>query len=370
MIRTRMKHMRLLPVFAALALCLSGCGLRNAKLPPLPTEHAAAQSTTEMTEPDTAWRSWTSQTETETADAFDVALPLDRPLTTEADETTLAQTEPPTTAPTTTKPTTTAAATTTTTTVPSTTVMQTEPPATVPTTTKPTTTKPTTTKAAITKAAETAAAKTTARTSTAAVTSAQKAQAAPTSAQAILNRAVLHPQKTNDAELDAAVQQVFSQIFTAGMTTYDKVLACYNYIINHAEYGRTAMTVTQDDLGRYQTEQESWNVLFAKWILNTGKGVCDDYASLFLVMTRAIGLDCYYTHGYTTNTKGETKDHVWDTITVDGVDYIFDPQVEDKQSANGIKYTFFCKTYDSSIAKIYSGYDLAADKAAYNAFRK
>jgi transglutaminase/protease-like cytokinesis protein 3 len=98
--------------------------------------------------------------------------------------------------------------------------------------------------------------------------------------------------------------------------------------------------------------------------------VCDDYSALFLVMTRAIGLDCYYTHGYTTNTKGETKDHVWDTITVGGVDYIFDPQVEDKQSANGIKYTFFCKTYGSSIAKIYSGYDLAADKAAYNAFRR
>ena len=52
------------------------------------------------------------------------------------------------------------------------------------------------------------------------------------------------------------------------------------------------------------------------------------------------------------------------------MDYIFDPQVEDKQSANGIKYTFFCQPYDSSIAKIYSGYDLAADKAAYNAFRK
>ena len=185
-----------------------------------------------------------------------------------------------------------------------------------------------------------------------------------------MNRASLHPQKTNDKELDDAVQKVFDRIFTPGMNTYDKVLACYNYIIHNAEYGRPKMVVTKEDLNAYQKEQDAWIVLFSKRILTNGQGVCDDYSALFLVMTRAIGLDCYYARGYTTNTKGETKDHVWDTITVGGVDYIFDPQVEDKQSANGIKYTFFCKTYDSSIAKIYSGYDLAADKAAYNAFRR
>ena len=345
------------------ALCLSGCGIRNAKLPALQTVRLTASTVTETTEPGSAWASWTSKTETDAAEACDVALPMERALTTETEETTEAETEPPTTVPSTTTPTTT-------TTAPSTTVTETTTATTKPTTTKPTTTKPTTTKPTTAKAAKTAAAKTTTRTSTDAATSAQKAQSAPTSAQAILNRAVLHPQKTNDAELDAAVQQVFSQIFRPGMSTYDKVLACYNYIINNAEYGRTKMTVTQDDLQSYQTEQDVWIVLFAKRILNTGTGVCDDYSALFLVMTRAIGLDCYYTHGYTTNTKGETKDHVWDTITVDGVDYIFDPQVEDKQSANGIKYTFFCQPYTSSIAKIYSGYDLAADKAAYNAFRK
>ncbi|MBR5620399.1 MAG: transglutaminase domain-containing protein [Clostridia bacterium] len=218
--------------------------------------------------------------------------------------------------------------------------------------------------------APTTAAPTTAAPTTTAPTTAATTTAAPTTAQTILNSAPLNPQKTNDAELDDAVQRVFERIFTPGMTTYDKVVACYNYIINNTEYGGSYMTVTQDDLTAYQQEQDMWIVLFSKRLLENGKGVCDDYSALFLVMTRAIGLDCYYTHGYTTNTKGETKGHVWDTITVGGVDYIFDPQVEDKQSANGIKYTFFCQPYDSSIAKIYSGYDLAADKAAYNAFRQ
>ena len=311
-------------LLAAALVLLTGCAARPAQTD---APDARTQAAEEASQPQT----WTFPAETDDPDANDPALPQERtqtqPQTEQTPDAAAAFAAPTTAAPKTTTPTTAA-----------------------PTTAAPTTAAPTT-------AAPTTAAPTTAK-------------PAPATAQTILNSAPLNPQKTNDAELDDAVQRVFERIFTPGMTTYDKVVACYNYIINNTEYGGSYMTVTQDDLTAYQQEQDMWIVLFSKRLLENGKGVCDDYSALFLVMTRAIGLDCYYTHGYTTNTKGETKGHVWDTITVGGVDYIFDPQVEDKQSANGIKYTFFCQPYDSSIAKIYSGYDLAADKAAYNAFRQ
>ena len=328
-------------LLAAALVLLTGCAAR-------PAQTDAPDARTQAAEEASQSQTWTFPAETDDPDANDPALPQERTQTQPQTEQT--PDAPTTAAPTTAAPTTAAPTTA-------------APKTTAPTTAAPKTTAPTT-------AAPTTAAPTTAAPKTTAPTTAATTTAAPTTAQTILNSAPLNPQKTNDAELDDAVQRVFERIFTPGMTTYDKVVACYNYIINNTEYGGSYMTVTQDDLTAYQQEQDMWIVLFSKRLLENGKGVCDDYSALFLVMTRAIGLDCYYTHGYTTNTKGETKGHVWDTITVGGVDYIFDPQVEDKQSANGIKYTFFCQPYDSSIAKIYSGYDLAADKAAYNAFRQ
>ncbi|MCR5485157.1 MAG: transglutaminase domain-containing protein, partial [Clostridiales bacterium] len=221
-----------------------------------------------------------------------------------------------------------------------------------------TTKKETTTKAATTK------------TSTTKASSERAASApAPDSPEAILNSAVLHPQYTNDEWLDMQVQSIFSVILKDSMSTYEKVVACYNYMIDTSEYGHMTMFVNPSDFSRYVNEEDAKTVLFAKSILSNGKGVCDDYAALFLVLTRAIGLDCYYTTGYTTNTKGEKKAHSWNTITVNGKDYIFDVQVEDNQSDYGIKYTFFCKEYDSPISKVYSGYDLESSKKSYGGFR-
>ncbi|MCR4615898.1 MAG: transglutaminase-like domain-containing protein [Clostridiales bacterium] len=229
------------------------------------------------------------------------------------------------------------------------------------------TTTPTIAETTVTTTAATTAAATT--TTTAVTTTAVTTVVALSSPRDILNSASLHPQKTNDDVLDEEIQEIFDNIFRPGMSTYEKVTACYDYVINHSVYGRKNWSVSARDVPSYEKDQDSKIVVNARNILKTGTGVCDDYSAVFLVMTRAIGLDCYYTHGCTTNTKGETNSHIWNTITVNGVDYIFDTQVEDKKSSDGIKYQFFCKSYDSSIAQIYSKYDLSADKAAYNAFR-
>lgn len=232
------------------------------------------------------------------------------------------------------------------------------------TTQKETTAAPDTT---VSAAVSTTAARTTAVSTTAAPTTAVSTAAAA-SAQDRFNAAPLNPMQTNDPQLDAQIAQLLGRIVTQDMQTYDKVRACYDYVITHAKYGTPTFMLDEQQMMHYRSMTDAWIVLFSKELLRTGVGVCNDYAALFLVLTRAIGLDCYYIGGNTTNTKGETKGHMWNVITVDGTDYLFDTQVEDKQSADGIRYTFFCKTFSEPIARIYSGYDLAQSKAAFGGF--
>lgn len=247
---------------------------------------------------------------------------------------------------------------------------------TIPSTAKTTAAQTTTTttrppKETTTKSPAAAGTKKTVESTTAASTTRTAAQTAVSgSAKDRFNRAQLHPMKTGNTDLDTRVEQILASVTTGGMTTYEKVKAIYDYILSHVEYGRNSLNQS-DELNAYVTRQDAILVLSALDTLKEGVGVCDDYAALFMVMTRAVGLDCWYTTGYTTNTKGETKAHSWNTITVDGVEYLSDAQVEDKQSANGVRYTFFCQTYDADIVRrVYSGYDHAASKAAFGNFKR
>lgn len=184
------------------------------------------------------------------------------------------------------------------------------------------------------------------------------------------NRAELHPLYTGTPEMDNRVQRILAAVTTPDMPTYDKVKAVYDYIILNLEYGGCDIEVP-DGVNLYINPLDARMVVFANGALAGGYGVCDDYAAAFLILTRAIGLDCWYTGGYTTNTRGIRNGHVWNTITVEGTDYLFDTQVEDKKSANGIQYMFFCKPYnDGIVQRVYSGYDLEKSKASFGYFEK
>ena len=356
-----MRKTALLMVPALVALSLPACSQAQ----PAVTTEATEWTSEPTTEPATT--ALTTQPWWETACDDDLALPettlVPRTLPTET------ETETETRPTATTKPSTTSAATTTRppeTTQTTTTTTQPTTEAVTETTTAVATTKPSTTTA--TKQSTTA--QPTDTTTAKASTKAAQTVRAAGSAREAFNQAALHPMKTNNAELDERVQTILSSITTPSMPTYDKVKAIYDYILSHVEYGRNSLNQS-DELNAYATPHDAVIVLSALDTLNEGVGVCDDYAALFLVMTRAVGLDCRFTTGSTTNTKGEKKDHAWNTIMVGGTAYLFDAQVEDKQSANGVKYTFFCKTYDDSIVKtVYSDYDHAADKAAFGSFKR
>lgn len=189
-------------------------------------------------------------------------------------------------------------------------------------------------------------------------------------AKEILNAATLKPTLTNYAELDAMVDNLFAEIFTPDMSTYDKVKACYDYLINHTEYG------FNNDIplfllfgGPYnQDTMDGSYVAFAYGVLQDGVGVCDDYAATFLVLTRRIGLESYVFGGQTSKANGGYTPHAWNVITIGGTDYVFDVQVEDNIAKGGpIQYYRFCKTFDE-VAINYIDYDAAACKSAFGGF--
>ena len=186
------------------------------------------------------------------------------------------------------------------------------------------------------------------------------------SAETILNAATLNPMKTNDGELDALIDGIFAQIFTPGMSTYQKVKACYDYLINNAEYdyGGGMLRVRSG----YTSFNDAIVVTEAEYILTNKVGVCDDYAAAFMCMTRRIGLQSYTCGGQAPNQTGGVSGHTVAFIAVAGTDYMFDAQIEDYNAKGGkIPYARFCKTFDS-MAKSYSGFDTASAKNAFGGF--
>ena len=127
------------------------------------------------------------------------------------------------------------------------------------------------------------------------------------------------------------------------MTTYDKVKACYDYLIKNCSYGHneTMMEYIDYYFYGYSYEVSTYGILKGKI------GVCDDYSAAFATMMQAIGLNCYVVGGQTNLASGGYTGHAWCEMNLNGTIYVFDPQVEDNIAKGGaIKYYRSGKTYD------------------------
>ena len=113
--------------------------------------------------------------------------------------------------------------------------------------------------------------------------------------RALINNQPLVPTSTGYAFCDMLVDQILSEITTPNMTTYEKVKACYDYIINtscYTGYGTPDMYPNAEavyDLSlsvKSHTDWEQWGAANAIEILAYRTGVCDDYACAFAALTR------------------------------------------------------------------------------------
>ena len=97
----------------------------------------------------------------------------------------------------------------------------------------------------------------------------------------------------------------------------------------------TYQTATELDMAMFSSEEAGviWQCYperYAVPLLLDHKGVCNHYSSAYAAILQAIGLDVQVVSGKTKSSAGGYSSHVWVTVRIDGVDYLFDPQVDQR----------------------------------------
>ena len=190
-----------------------------------------------------------------------------------------------------------------------------------------------------------------------------------------INSQPLYKEKTGFEALDKLVRKIFKKIFKKGYSTYDKIKAIYDYEIKNFVYGSKPMTNKQ--LKKYYKSKRRYYAAFydediihcAYKTLVTKRGVCSDYAAVFTVMTRALGLDTYCVSGSTTKAGGGWTGHTWNNMIVNGKYVVFDAQVEDDISGGGAIYYYRFAKPDGEMRRYYKESNREGDITSFNHFK-
>ena len=160
-------------------------------------------------------------------------------------------------------------------------------------------------------------------------------------ARTLINSAPLNPTVTNFEPCNAIVQNTLARIVKPNMDTYAKVKVCYDYLIESCMYGDNRT------MNLYPAGTPDEGAILAYAMLSEHVGACDHYSCAFAALVRAIGLNCYTIYGQTSRADGGFTGHIWTVINIDGVEYVFDPQIDDNIARGGSTgYYRFCMTYD------------------------
>ena len=182
-----------------------------------------------------------------------------------------------------------------------------------------------------------------------------------------INGVSLSPLKTRNNDLDTEIASIISSVTNSSMSNYELLQAIYNYVKNKLSYEMmyliwNELWELQDTYSYY--DYDGMDVMRAIYSLRTGKGVCDNYAALFMILARRIGFDAYVVGGSVNKVGGGTTGHAWVMIKAGGTYYIFDPQIEDNK---GTSYDYFGKT-DSELP-IYH-YNLSSNISKFHYFKE
>ena len=188
------------------------------------------------------------------------------------------------------------------------------------------------------------------------------------SIESILNSAKLNPTKTGYPTLDNYATSVLNSVTNDSMSTYEKVKAVYDWIINNMSYQLGFVIGEEIDslintYGFY--EKDAVEVFLATNGFGTHKGSCDNYSAMFVVLTRRIGLESYPISAITNAGGGHTTVN----IKINGKWYNFDPQREDNSLKNG-KITYLAFGEDDNDSKPYTYVNRNSDVASFHGFQK
>ena len=163
----------------------------------------------------------------------------------------------------------------------------------------------------------------------------------------LINSASLTPLLTGYTPLDQMVADFFVSNFSQTADTYEKLKICYDYLVYDSEYASSSV---DDNLFRdidlecnYYSNWDRDYTAEGYAFIRDKRGYCNHFASAFMVMARAIGLECYVMHGTITWYAG-TNNHYWNIIKLGSGYYLFDPEAEWRNYDNNgtISYSSFC----------------------------
>ena len=163
-------------------------------------------------------------------------------------------------------------------------------------------------------------------------------------AQSLLNSSSLTPLHTGFSPLDQLVQSIFSSRISAGMSTYDKIKFCYDYVNTGASYSgvspsSSTYNAIRSECGYYKSD-DMYLAARAFHFLKDKVGSCIDFADAFMVLARAVGVECYVMHG-----TYDSGAHYWNLIKLSGDYYIFDAEADWRSAGSSWynpKYNSFC----------------------------
>lgn len=127
------------------------------------------------------------------------------------------------------------------------------------------------------------------------------------------------------------VMTALTQCISPDMTPDQKLYASYMYVINKTTYERT-----------YETPAGDWTKPYALDVYVNGKGNCYRYAAAFAYMAKALGYDARVCTGQIQAARGGLTPHGWVEINMEGISYIFDPDMQDAKNRD-----FYYKTYEN-----------------------
>lgn len=188
------------------------------------------------------------------------------------------------------------------------------------------------------------------------------------SIESILNSAKLNPTKTGYPTLDNYATSVLNSVTNDSMSSYEKVKAVYDWVINNMSYQLGFVIGEEIDslintYGFY--ERDAVEVFLATNGFGTHRGSCDNYSAMFMVLTRRIGLDSYVISARNKDGSGHTTVN----IKINGKWYNFDPQREDNSLKNG-KIMYYAFGEDDNDSKPYTYVNRNSDVAAFHGFQK
>ncbi|MDO5142347.1 MAG: S-layer homology domain-containing protein [Eubacteriales bacterium] len=146
---------------------------------------------------------------------------------------------------------------------------------------------------------------------------------------------------TGSSALDAQLASAVGSTVTDGLTQPDKLRAVYDY---------AKRTFGYLGIGEVDTTAPGWAIEQATQMLRTGRGNCYSWAAVFTYLARQVGYEAEAVVGTGISPKGSESVHAWTEITIDGVPYTFDPQIESVYAARyGEQYDLFMKPYGEAV---------------------